>query len=598
MANLSRQEAKESLRNQGTKKTQIQRAIQHQERIEFHVDPVDRLDDQKYSFDFKKWVEKIVDKTKYDVFCHMLQTPVETVDFTEGLFSELKKVFSAKDRFTHHQFKNSELDKDFDQYLVSIGNHEFWKTKGYEAMKTSINSVLIVDLDSTQEGEAPEPYYYLLPIGNVINWEFNDSGEFEYISFQRKDKFFVFDTTQYRSFTRAKGGEYILETENEHDLEYTPVRLFWSDRFNKKYPIQRQSLISNALGKLDWLLSMQTMSKHETLYAGFPIQTIYDQKCSYVDKKGQPCESGKIDVSYENSEGTHIQEYEDCPKCKGGTINNLLGPGTTLVAPGIANKEDPDMIDGVNRLGAEVESLEWINKFIENQEKIIRWNTIGFTQEQSKEAMNEMQVAGNFESRENVLLSVAGNYEAIEQFAIETIGKLRYGSEIYMGSVVSYGKEFHFQSLGFISKQLQESRANGLPIYEVINVNNQYIKSKYRDDPKMIQRVVILNHIEPYQGYTVEEIKGFETAIDPTKLLIKLNIQEYIQRFEIEFANIVSFMQFSDFDSKIKFIETKIESYAKEEITARTERIRNEGASGNAAGSSGTNDGGQQSQGS
>jgi hypothetical protein len=212
--------------------------------------------------------------------------------------------------------------------------------------------------------------------------------------------------------------------------------------------------------------------------------------------------------------------------------------------------------------------------------------------------MNEMQVAGNFESRETVLVSVAENYEAIEQFAIETIGKLRYGSEIYMGSVVSYGKEFHFQSLGFISKQLQESRANGLPTYEVINVNNQYIKSKYRDDPKMIQRVAILNHVEPYQGYTVEEIKGFETAIDPTKLLIKLNIQEYIQRFEIEFANIVSFMQFSDFDSKIKFIETKIESYAKEEITARTERIANEGASGNAAGSSGTNDGGQQSQGS
>ena len=82
----------------------------------------------------------------------------------------------------------------------------------------------------------------------------------------------------------------------------------------------------------------------------------------------------------------------------------------------------------------------------------------------------------------------------------------------------------------------------------------------------MLQRVRIMSNLEPYQDYTTSEIGQMSTSLDSRLLRLKANFDQYIKRFEREYTNVVSFMQFSNFDTKIDIISEKLMMYVDEEI--------------------------------
>jgi len=223
------------------------------------------------------------------------------------------------------------------------------------------------------------------------------------------------------------------------------------------------------------------------------------------------------------------------------------------------------LINGLNRVSADVDSLEWLEKSIKNDEKSIAWNMIGLAMDQQKEAMNEMQVAGNFESRQNVLLNVKDNFEKAHSFILNTLAKLRYGSS-YIGSTVNYGERFFLHSVLVLQENYKLSKDTGMPVFELANQQQQIMFTKYQNNPEMMERVKILSALEPYQTYTVEELLsiGEQFRLNPLKMAIKINFEDLVNRFEREQMDIVPFMQFSDFQTKINFIQTKLEDYGTE----------------------------------
>lgn len=545
---------------------------EHDRRALFHTEPTEQANELKYLKKFISYVADIIDKNKQDVFKHIVSLlPIETVDFTEGVFNELKKVFNGQDRNKKHHFNNPELEQDFEMYLKQIHNNEFWEHKGFSTMKSAINSILIVDLaaEPNEVDSLPEPYYYFLPIDRLIDMPMTKKGKVEYIIFKdKKDEeiYYVFDDMFYRTYRKGNGTMNLI-VENMHGLGYVPARSFWSTPFNHHRKIQKKSPISQALSKLDWLLIFYVFEKHASLYAGFPIDVMYEQKCNYHDDEGNECENGYITKTV-NSHGIGSplnelqQTIEPCPACNGN--KPILGAGTVITAPAMTDKDDPDLIQGLNRISADVESLEFLKGKIKNQEQSIAWDMIGYTQEDHKEAMNETQIIGNYESRQNVILEVKSNFEKAESFAVNTVGLLRYGNTAYLGSTINYGERFFLQTLNGLKEGIEKSKTSGLPNFEIAAQQKQLMLTKYQANPQMVQRSLILTEVEPYQGYTLKEITEINNTItlDPIKLLIKFNFQEYILRFEREFTNVANFMPFDEFNSKIDFINAKLIDYA------------------------------------
>lgn len=539
----------------------------HDIKAEFHTIPRDISEPNTYLGTFKYWVRDMIDEEKFKLFCHLLTTPIESVDFTEGVFDEFKKIYGAQDRYVRHSFKNPDLVQDYEEFLEENNEADFWKQDAFETMRSRINDILVIDLPKDQEGERPEPYQYFLCVQNVVDCKFNRKKEFDWIIFNDpKDKYraYYYDLTEWMSFTRGDTSEWVIESQSEHGLGWTPAKSFWGIPKDNESVLQKLGPITNSLGRLDWLLLSYTFSKHEELYAGYPIDIFYERKCSYVDKKTHArCSDGMLYSRGGETTGWAEEVIGTCPQC-GGTGQGLpLGPGTRLEAPAPV-KGGPDLINGVNRVGADVKSLEWISGKIKSREQDIKWNITGFMQEQSREAMNEMQVSGNYETRENVLKDVRDQMQSIHNWSLNTRGKLRYGDS-YIGTSVHYGDKLFLMTTDAIEESIKKAVESGMPTFEVVNQQQDLIKTRHQNNPEMLERMELLSQLEPFQGYKHSDLMSYKDNLDPDQLTLKINFASYIHRFEREFIDIVKFLQFSDIGKKVTIIQQTLMSYVKED---------------------------------
>src|SRR5690606_30330632 len=260
----------------GQKPEELNSCQKHDVRARFHTEP--KLDGARieYRDDYLKWVGNIINAKKLEVFKYLLTLPIETIEFTEGVFAELNKIFEAQARHIGYEFTNPELSSDFKDYRKQIGDDMFWQTKGFQAMKSAINSIVILDLPAIQDFQKdrfPRPYYYFLDVQKVRAFDVDSSFKFEYIVFLNKknDKVaHAFDDGHFRTYENRED-KWVLVSEVPHDLGYTPARSFWTTPFDTS-KLQKRGPHTNSLGKFDWLLLLYTFTKHVELYAGFPVE--------------------------------------------------------------------------------------------------------------------------------------------------------------------------------------------------------------------------------------------------------------------------------------------------------------------------------------
>lgn len=498
--------------------------------------------------------------------------PVETIDFTEGVFDELKKVFSAQNKFVGFQFTNPELIHDYESYLKEIQEPQWWANDGFRTMKSAINSIVIVDLPAVIEGKQPSetrPYFYVLDVQRVERISIVRN-KIEYIIFcdgHNENVVYAFDDMMYRTYARQNGNIFVLVSESPHGLGYVPAATFWSTPYTRRSKIQKAGPISNSLSKLDWLLFMYTSTKHSELHAGFPVEVVYEQRCDYKDAEGNSCEGGQVRKTVRTGIGTMDVAaqvvYEECPTCKN---KRILGAGRVLTAPAMASKDDVDLIQGMNRIGADVDSLGYLLKRIDGLETSIAINMAGFTEEDVKEAMNKEQVRARFQSQHTVLMEVKENFEVIMKFVLETIARLKYGAA-FISATVNLGDKFFIHSLESLQQELEKARANGFPVYEIANQINLIIATKYKENPAMLERNRTLSAIEPYAIYTIEQLITLNEKVGLVENLVRLKIdfEAYISRFEREYLPIGQFMQFSPFETKVEMIRAKLLDYVDED---------------------------------
>lgn len=556
----------------GRKPEELTTCHKHDIRARFHIEPTMKTSRLAYKDEYFEWVGNIINSKKLEVFKHVLNLPtVETVEFTKGVFDELTKVFEAQDRYIGYQFTNPALAADFDEYREQIGDFTFWQTKGFNAMKTAINSVVILDLPAVQDArdKFPRPYYYFLDVQKVIGFDVNDMFKFEFIVFHNRhndDIVHAFDDSFFRTYTKGENGSWSLTSEVPHDLGYTPARSFWTTPFEECSRLQKRGPQSTSLGKFDWLLLLYTFTKHVELYAGFPVDVMYEQRCDYRDAVGNACENGKVRRTVKaDMMGTEQQVvFDDCPNCKD---KQILGPGTVLTAPAMASKDDPDMIQGMNRIGADKDSLEYLLKRIDKYEEEISTNMIGYIAESIREAMNKEQVGSMLESQINCLAEVRDNFQNIHLWVLEGLARLRYGRAALLSVTCNYGSKWFIHSVEKLQTQYKEAKANGFANFELSSQFNQILLTKYKNNPTMLERVRTLAAIEPYQNYNVDDLVQLSGKFTLNKNLIRLKIDfsGYVARFEREFMDVGSFMQFSPFEVKVAFIQEKLLQYVAED---------------------------------
>ena len=137
---------------------------------------------------------------------------------------------------------------------------------------------------------------------------------------------------------------------------------------------------------------------------------------------------------------------------------------------------------------------------------------------------------------------------------------------MFISARVNYGTEFYLSTAAQLRDRYAEAKKAGASEADLDAMQNQIIETEYRNNPTMLQRMLILAELEPYRHASREEVielfsKGI---ISESDMRIKLNFANLIRRFEREYLNILEFGEGMPFSSKIEFINQKLKDYESE----------------------------------
>jgi len=516
---------------------------------------------------FLDWVKTLIPKDKYRIFVSLFQFPTPIVQLSNTIFNELERVFDGKNPTNNYQFTESTLRDDWEWYRQEV-LHEpvIWRKKGWDSVKTAINSILVVDLPENQLSEFPEPYFYFLGIENIIDYGFS-KGRIDYLIFKQPgNKVAVFDDVYYRVFQLDKDDKITGEPiEREHGLGYCPARFFWSTELNQQQPEIKKSPLSSQVANLDWLLFFSISKRHLDLYAPYPIYSAYEADCDFENNEtGDYCDGGYLRDSNQQYKVLRDGVVEQCPIC---ATKRLAGVGSFIEVPVPLNANDPDLRNPVQITTIDKASLDY------NVEEVNRLKTEVFTSViglggdvTNKQSINELQVEANFESKVSVLNNLKGNLESARKWVDDTVCRLRYG-DFFLNSTISMGTEFYIYSVDDLYGQYKQAKENGASEAELDSINEQIITTEHRNNPTQMQRMLILKQLEPYRNFTFDELMKLseKQLLNEILLKIKINFNTFVDRFERENTNIIEFGSQLDFDKKIKIITEKLKEYVGEQ---------------------------------
>lgn len=562
-----------------TKRTLIQKAVNMQRRLRFHTETNLAISDiNQPTTIFLDWVSHLLPKDKFNIFLQLFRFPLATPAIVEDVYRELERVFYSRNASSSYQFTNSELAEDWALYRKSkLNEPEVWKTVGWKKMQVSPNSILVIDLPQVQASAWPEPYFYWLEIDAVIDYKVleSDENQFEWLIFkQPENKIAVFDDSSIRVYQLNEKNEIqSLISEAQHDLGYCPARFFWSTQLNEKNKDLKKNPITKELSSLDWYLFFAISKQHLDLYAPYPIYSAYEADCDFENNEtGDYCDGGFLRNAKGEYKILNDGTVERCPCC---SEKRIAGPGSFLEIPipsqteGVADMRNPIQITTIDR-----ESLDYNVDECERLKDEIVISVVGSGGTVSeKEAINETQVTANFESKTSVLNALKTNFEQAQKFVEDTVCKLRYGNA-FISSSINWGTEFYVFTVTELYAKYKQAKENGASNSELDAIAQQILEVEYRNNPLVLQRMLILKQLEPYPHKTLDEVIQLydKSLLNVDLVKLKINFTSLIDRFERENINIIEFASNRPMREKINIITKKLLEYvAEDRTTAITE---------------------------
>lgn len=554
-----------------TKRQAIQKAVNMQRRLRFHTETNVAVSDiNQPTTIFLDWVKSLLPKDKFNIFLQLFKFPLPTPAVVEDVYRELERVFYSRNSSSSYQFTDSELAEDWAQYKKNnLNEPEVWKTTGWKRMQVSPNSILVVDLPQVQTSARPEPYFYWLEIDAVIDYQVSkqDDNLFEWLIFkQPENRIAVFDDTYIRVYQLNEKNEIqSLVSEASHDLGYCPARFFWSTQLNEKNKDLKKNPITKELSNLDWYLFFALSKQHLDLYAPYPIYSAYEADCSFENNEtGDYCDGGFLRNAKGEYKILNDGTVEKCPCC---SEKRIAGPGSFLEVPipnqseGVADMRNPVQITTIDKNSLDYNVKECVR--LKNEIVVSVVGSGGTVSE--KEAINETQVTANFESKTSVLNALKTNFELAQKFIEDTVCKLRYGAA-FISSSVSWGTEFYVFTVTELYSKYKQAKENGASNSELDAISQQILEVEYRNNPLVLQRMLILKQLEPYPHKTLDEVlKLYEKELLSENLVrLKINFSSLIERFERENINIIEFASNKPLREKIDIINKKLLEYVSE----------------------------------
>jgi hypothetical protein len=296
-------------------------------------------------------------------------------------------------------------------------------------------------------------------------------------------------------------------------------------------------------------------------YAGFQVVQYADSGC---DVEG--CHEGKVYVDPVLNEDNEVIQKgysSECPVC---ATKSLVGPGSALGVSVSMDKEDQDTRDIFKFIAPDIGALEYVGGKQKTKENYIKENTVGFSDSVTSEAVNETQIKALVESRKKPLLDIKFYLDELDKWIVESTVKLVYNVDVVASS--NYGTEFFVLSVDDIISLITAAKAAGAQSTYIEQLNKMLIATEYKNDPTIVQSMLIKADLEPNAYDTQQEAreKYNEGIMTKEDYYLKSNFTDLINKFERDNGSVVSFGVELPYATKIERIRTTLDFYIQQKL--------------------------------
>ena len=131
---------------------------------------------------------------------------------------------------------------------------------------------------------------------------------------------------------------------------------------------------------------------------------------------------------------------------------------------------------------------------------------------------------------------------------------------------MNYGNEFYTLTPEVLRKRYNEAKEGGASEAELDALRTQLLETQYRHNPTQLQRMIILNDLEPLRHKSFDEVETLrkEGLVPQEVAILKSDFSAFVSRFERENDNILEFGVNIPYSEKINNIYNTLLSYAKQ----------------------------------
>lgn len=526
----------------------IRAGVSHQERLQLHSEMILTKSSLPKSYhELIAWLgssnPELLPADKMERFKQLCTTPLPTVSLTGDIYTYLYRVFEGQDAYSRYKFKDNNNEADWKEN----SDDSFWRTTGFQAMQTAIDSVWILELPEIQESDLPEPTDRLINISQVIDIDVDRDNNCRWLIFESEDRLYVYDDTSIRTFEfkdKKVGTEIYALT---HGLGFCPARMFWSDQLQAGNFINKRAPLTHVLGDLDWFLVLKVFKRYMDMANAYPITAAYETDNDYQD------------VTPTDKDGRPVPQQP--------AKNSFIGPGTLwTVRPPIQGEPDA-MSNPVKLISPDIATLQHHTDNLDALAVEIFRKVTGYGGEpENNQAKNEKQIMSGFESQMIVLQKIASNFEKIQAFAEKVKIMMRYGVDAIEDIAIDYGSRFFLISVDDLTEEIKTGKESGLDEGMIEALTDELLETKFRNDKGSLMRARILRDIDPLPDKSIPEAIEIKNAggIDEINFVIKVNKINFAKRFDREQMPLQFFAENKSYDQKINLIKEEFLKYASE----------------------------------
>lgn len=506
-----------------------------------------------------------------------------TPRIVEGLKKQFFKVFRAKGRVFNYNL-DANTTKDFEAKLQNVCHglsmDAVMQTLWHDGMFEDPHAIIGVELAPQEElrNNEPKPIVTVYPTQKI--WDICiKGGEVEYVILnwtvvkfgEEKEAKRVIDE-EFDTVYIKDGEEWVVNTK-ENGLPDTLPNPFGRVPFMQLSTVYKSmfswvikmSPISNALPDFKQYLSISDDHYLCVKIHQHPLFYSYPVTC--------PTCNGTKTVERKSMMVDGVEESNECGLCMGKGIvpswKSDITQGISLpVVEAYEQNGFPTAPAPAGYVSNDNETLREQRVELSEKEHSIEKGVLGvmgiLNSEPNQETATKTEL--NLQPLIDTLSSYSANAEAVRKFLTDLIGKIYYSAN-WKGCDIFYGRKYFVRSEDNIMKELKLAREAGATVSYLKELQDELTYIRFERNPEALTRAMVINEVEPFNGYTFEEINSF-LFINRDDYVIKTNINDFVEQFESEKGNIVDYVKSANnYKQKLQEIKLKFKEYAQKITT-------------------------------